>query len=547
MLRVLLAALLFFGCDRKQTSDPVDLAPATRDTPHAATTSEGELGELAAQADREAELCRARFSKIPVLDTRADDRRLRAEILARARAEPVVFLSEPVPAAPLSPVAIELRRQLEVSTGLWHVFDRLLKRFVKHPAILREVTLTDGYLYTRSPDLAALYANHLTLGLLFREPVLELTRGTETYRLKRAADGGYEYLDGPFSGQPARLLLYDRVFVEGEARGPDRHIDLRALAVRFAADEIVVARASDNEVGVELVYGSEKVQAVLERQGAKLELGCEAIFERQRDLVEARRQLHSRERRVHDALAEVIRQQVDEALPFDEPKTEEGQQDGKLRPEWRWAYLHGQTRYQFNGDTYWVFDRKGRPFVPQVCIDFITDTFERASGTWWRERGAPRERVRGDLDFDDFALENKRSVEKFVEFAKSRPDAFEVYSLPPEERIPLRNRSRFFGMLYEKRENYRPGDVVVILGLRDDEKFHYHSFFVYGSDPVTGMPTLVASNAGRPRIRTWENEMQNAPRRSIVARIRPRLSWLEAHVRTRQSVAVSDALPPPPG
>lgn len=39
---------------------------------------------------------------------------------------------------------------------------------------------------------------------------------------------------------------------------------------------------------------------------------------------------------------------VGEALPFDEPKTEEGQQDGNLRPAWRWAYTHGWDSYTFN-------------------------------------------------------------------------------------------------------------------------------------------------------------------------------------------------------
>jgi hypothetical protein len=543
MMRVFLAALLLFGCDRKQDPQPSEPAPVRDESPKATTSQ----GEKAAPDDRAALLCRERFAKIAALPVREEDRRLRAETLARARAEPVFFLSEPISPKPSSPVAQQWRRRLEASNGLWDAFDRLIDRFTKEPSILREVILTDGYLYTRSPELAALFANHLTLGLLFREPVLELTRGTVRRRLIRSEKGGYEYLDGPDHGKPAKLLLFDRVSVEGEKLGPARHVDLRAITARLAADEIFVTGSSESELAVELSYASERVQAVLARRGDGVELGCEALFDRQRDEVEARRKLHTRERRVQAALGEVIRQQVDEGLPFDEPKTEDGQQDGKLRPEWRWAYRHGRSRYEFNGDSYWVFDRNGRPHVPQVCIDFITDTFERASGTWWRERGAPRERTLGDLDFDDFSLENKRSVEKFIEFATSRSDAFEVYAVPPEERVALMNRSRFFGDLYSKRASYRVGDVVVIYGLRDDEKLHYHSFFVYESDPLTGMPTLVASNAGRPRIRTWENEMQNAPRRSVVARIRPRLSWLETHVRAPQSVAASEPHSPPPG
>jgi hypothetical protein len=69
--------------------------------------------------------------------------------------------------------------------------------------------------------------------------------------------------------------------------------------------------------------------------------------------------------------------------------------------------------------------------------------------------------------------------------------------------------------------------VVVILGQRNDEKLHYHSFFVFDADPVTGMPTLVAGNSGRPRVRAWAAEMASAPKRSIVARVRPLPSLLE--------------------
>ena len=51
------------------------------------------------------------------------------------------------------------------------------------------------------------------------------------------------------------------------------------------------------------------------------------------------------------------------------------------------------------------------------------------------------------------------------------------------------------------------------------------------------MPILLASNAGRPRIRTWEGEMRAAPRRSIHTRIRPRLDWLEQVIKPAEGVS----------
>jgi len=51
----------------------------------------------------------------------------------------------------------------------------------------------------------------------------------------------------------------------------------------------------------------------------------------------------------------------------------------------------------------------------------VTDTFERASGSWYRPRGEPRERIAGGLDFGALGIDNERSVESFVAFAKLHP------------------------------------------------------------------------------------------------------------------------------
>jgi hypothetical protein len=543
------ACALALSCSRRaELSRAIPSALKQLPTPTSAAVSPEQI-RAAQAADDGSRSCiervkalggNAEFTALPA----SDSARRRGELLARARAEPVLFRAAPLAAEPLSPVAAQWRKSLQ-SGASWGSFETMVRKFAKEPAVLRQIVLTDGYLYAEDPGLAVLYANYLTLGTLFREPVLKMERGSERWQLVRAKNG-YEFADGPERGKPARLLLFDRVWADGQDASPSLTLSVRPLAEELGSQEIAIESVQGFGAAARLRYGAQWVPAVLEIRDGRVHLGCEAVPSALRERVENARELSRRVRRAVEPLRAAIREQVDEALPFDEPKTEDGQQDGKLRPEWRMAYRHGRTQYEFNGDRYWVFDRDGRPHVPQVCIDFIADTFERASGTWWRARGEARERVVGRLDFDTFALENKRSVEQFVAFASEHPQWFEVHTPAEEERVALRNRARFFGTLYERRAHYQPGDIVVIYGLRDDDKLHYHSFFVYEVDPLTAMPTLVAANAGRPRIRTWEGEMQNAPARSIHARIRPRLSWLEA-IAGPASMAAKDAPKPPPG
>ena len=40
-----------------------------------------------------------------------------------------------------------------------------------------------------------------------------------------------------------------------------------------------------------------------------------------------------------------------------------------------------------------IYDRRGRPVPPQVCVDFIIDTWERSSGSWWAPLEAPKHAV----------------------------------------------------------------------------------------------------------------------------------------------------------
>ncbi|HTQ02371.1 MAG TPA: hypothetical protein VMI54_00890 [Polyangiaceae bacterium] len=449
----------------------------------------------------------------------------RAALLAQVKATPVVFLERPA-TAPADPVVRYWRHELLRSELPGRVLARLYHGFRRFPAFLREVLLTDGYLYAETPALGATLAEGVTPGALFREPRIVIERGSAELHAELDALGVYRYVDGPERGKPSRLVLFDRVRAESAPPLAPRHVDLEPLRDTLGFDSMTLERVTSDGVVALAHYGETAVPTLLVRHGAELELACEAPGPARAALDERRQTALGRARALERVRGAVLAA-VDESLPFDEPKTEFGQQDGKLRQEWRQAYFRGARHYDFNGDTYAVFDGGGRPFVPEVCIDFIVDSFERAGGAWYAPESAPRAHLAGRIDFDGTGMLNRRNVEEFIALARRRPDWFELRPTPPEEQVPFKWRDRFFATLFQERREYQPGDIVVILGERDDEKLHYHSFFVFDADPVTAMPTLVAGNSGRPRVRAWAAEMASAPKRSIFARVRPRAAFLE--------------------
>jgi hypothetical protein len=502
------------------------------------------------EAARAARECLAKIdaeSLAPAMEGAPELEARRAETFARAKADPVLFVRAPA-AAGLSRDGARLRKEIlgssEPVKALYEAYPALQRR----RDLAREALLTEGYLYAAWPPFASALSSLIRPEDLFHDPEIVIERGTEIIHAAlhvTKAGSSYTYLDGPEAGARVKLLLFDRVAPRGQSFGAPLHRDVGALRADLGFEEARVRHLAEAHVVADLRYGEDWVPTLLAAKGARLSLECEAIPDVRRERVAAARTFALRRERLLGRLREVMRAQVEEALPFDEPKTEVGQQDGKLRQNWVWAYRYGRNEFDFNEDKYKVFDFKGRPRVPQVCIDFVTDTFERAGGSWYRSRGERRERVAGTLDFATLGIDNERSVESFVGFAKAHPEAFEVVELPDEERVPYAKRPEFFAHLAAHRDRYRPGDIVTIYGLRDDGKMHYHSFFVYDADPVTGAPSLVAANAGRPRIRPWEAEMTSAPQRSIRARIRPRLPWLESVLDAKTPAEAAAPTPPP--
>ncbi|MEZ4224971.1 MAG: hypothetical protein R3B13_28720 [Polyangiaceae bacterium] len=519
MKRGLWCVVLLAACDHG--------APSSQSTQPALAPAAAAPAGPAPVAEPVAPSCRERIAAVRRSGQAFAAGPERAEVLARAKAEPVVFVKRPQQATDVGGEVESYRRQLAQSPAPGYTLTLLYKFLRNRPEVARALLLREGYLYSEVPSLAAAMVDLVEPQHLYDAPDLVIERGSAHLRAQRKGNH-YEYLDGPETGARARVLLYDRVWPAGEDPGPPLVVDVRTAKHELGFSRLELQAATAKELVARARYGRDWVPTLFRINGASLDRACEDVPADAAERVAQAREFEKRRAAVLAKKQGAILAMVREALPFDEPRTEEGQQDGNLRPAWRWAYTHGWDMYRFNDDNYLVFDASGRPKVPQVCIDFVTDTLERASGTWWSGRDAKeRGRSVGGIDFDSVGIENRRSVDVFIQFAKRTPEWFDVYELDPEERVRFLSRPEFFAHLAQHADRYQAGDVVAIFGPRSDGENHWHSFFIYDSDPVTGMPLVLASNAGRPRIRTWEAEMRSAPLRSIKARIRFRQDWLE--------------------
>ena len=453
----------------------------------------------------------------------------RAELMSRAKGEPVVFVRAPsLPTPSRGKLGLHPDVELQAYLGTKQHYDavrRTLQRHAGQYARLRQMLLREGYLYSEDPDRAFALLSQVGPHHLFGEEQIWIHRGEQVMQAKREG-ARYVFTDGPYAGQKATLMHLDRV---GTGTVPKPlHRDLRSLKYRLHFDEARVERITDEYLVLGLRYGDDWVISVVRSEGGHLELEAELIAPEIASRVNAARAQNAQRQSSMQSLRDAIADQVAERLPFDEPKTEIGQEDGTLRNLWRYAYLAGQTHYEHNDDQYSVFTAQGAPFVPQVCIDFVVDTFERASGTWWNSKSATPMRRVGGIDLREFGRTELRRTDFFVSFAREHDQWFDVLEFSPPERIAMGNKSRFFEEISRRVDDFQVGDVVLIRGYTpwDDQKPHSHVFMIYEADPITRVPIVIAGNAGPANLWSWETEARRTPLRTVHYRVRPRQQWL---------------------
>ncbi len=477
---------------------------------------------------------------LPTCETRIADRRLSApsarhlayvdslpEVLVRTQIDPVLFLRWP-DAAPRSAAAVALRSELDDAA---HPTRALREFLAAHPrrSLRREVLLEDGYLFSDRPALANALSSQVQLTTLFDAPRIYRSRDGVLDVLDRtdrdAAEPGYLEADGSL----ARLRLNDRVSESPDALADPLGLDLEVVREETGALRTIPTAIGDDAASLDLVFpdGTRRPSLAVVTSG-RTEIVCIGGAP---ETLDATRADASAFWARHRALVRAAQALVDEAPRFDEPTDEpEGvQEDGQLRGAWLAAYLAGETTFVYGTVEYPVFDAEGRPIPPEVCIDFVLDAWQRGGGTWFRSEREVPGRTHGSIDLAPAGPLPRRSLENLLDYARDEGAVLDRFDVESENLVPLARGAAYAHALARSADAFREGDALVVYGLRlQDMRNHHHALLVLRTDPMTGVPMVVADNQGRPALRTLTSAMQAAPLRSIAHRLRLDLVALES-------------------
>lgn len=540
-LLALVGTLALNGCEDSaaQAVPEASASPSLDEAP----TAEVAAPAPAAEVNRDAwQACQARIDSAktePALPGAPSFEKVRVH-MARVRGRPALWKKSFARPAKLQEVLDHNDTAPKVVTALRNLIQKTKSRDDRRALLLRE-----GYLWDDDVHLALALVEQVSLPNLFEEPTLYLQRGVELYELERVKKTRYLkerylYKDGPLAGEVAEILLGDRVSPD-KAQLTDETafaVDLQDVVAHEPIDRIRPQHLSAGHLVADVRYGPGNwAPALFTVKGPKAELACEVLTTELAPKRTAYVAEHELLRAAMKRVRHVIREMVKEDIPFD---ADTGQSMGFLRKEWKRAYFKGWRKFDYEGKLRYIYDDEGRPIPPQVCIDFLTDTWERASGTWYaaadkvetKKKGKfklePKpKRTKGGIDLDALDVENRRSVAKFTEFTESQKELFDVWALPKDERFPFKERDRFFNYLHEKSDMFRPGDMITLHGYKEGGRPHYHSLIVLEQDPITGVITRIAGNAVFPREQTLEGIMYISPKRSIRHRIRVKEPWLK--------------------
>ena len=493
--------------------------------------------EIAAvETDEAFTTCRARYDALiagPSAPGAKSYDAHRAAFLGRVRGEPVVFVREPaaVKSSELDKVARIAKMAFDKEPPGIRVL-KLKDRLKRDPPSLRAALLREGYFYADDPNDLFSMVELVSLTDLFAEPNLFLLRRGTIEKLARSGTTRaptYVFAEGKLVGRTVQLLFGDRVGTSEADLASPLHRDIATLADHEGFERIRIDRLTETDLAATLRFGDSEAKAVLSSTGATLELACIAEPKPTRDLTASHARATEQHRAAIRALRGTVTEVVFEALPFDRPRGVTGpDRDGELRAFWAGAYLAGQQAFEHDGSTYLVYRADGRPNPPEVCVDFVLESFERTAGSWFAPRGQKPHRDKGRFSFEGHGLDRPRGVVSLGTFAEKLPELFDMRRFAGPERIPFGDRDRFFAFLEAHTDLFEPGDILSIQGLKRDDRVHQHAILLEAVDPISGFPYALADQMRLPRRRSWEGIMAEAPKRSLYYRAHPKVGIIAA-------------------
>ena len=460
--------------------------------------------------------CEARIESHKPIDTSELERYRRAlpHIVIDTKTTPVQYLRKPKLTD--EPVAREIADTLGRKAHLTQYIRKLISKHRDDKSLLRRIFLREGYFFDDRPRVARQMVREIMLTDLFSAPRI--------FRFRKNRVETLTLSDGQYLGEDrkrARLLINDRVATSVKALQPLLHLDMEVIKDKTGARRTILDKSFEDAASINLVFpGGEQRPALVQLIDNRTHIECIGGDTR---TLETTISTAKKFWEKHNIIIETAKKIVAERPIFDEPTDElEGvQEDGELRQAWKKAYRNRKKKFLYREVEYDVFDRRGNPTPPQVCVDFIVDTWERAYGTWYSKKGNPPTRTEGRIDF--YALENvsRRYISSILGHALQEGSPFLRYDIPRRDWAPLEERWRYVRKLAKHANHYREGDLLVIHGLREEDmQEHYHTVLILETDLITGLPELIADNQGRPRITTLIRAMRAAPKRSVKYRIR---------------------------
>lgn len=443
-----------------------------------------------------------------------------------AKGHPVFLIKEPDYYFSDDRVIISHRDRFNRANAWKFLISDTNRKFYKYNKNIGYNTfLREGYLYHPNPTTSKALSELVTIDMLVGESIFYIHRGSLKMKVEKKG-GRYWYADGPYKGRTATIQFMDRILLSGNYEDEPLHLDFAPIKDDLGFDTITPTLVSSSFVVADINYGELKSQALLKRNGASVDLICETT-----DTSEVRDKRSYRGNGIR-LMKKAMMEQVQEKIPFDEPKYEVGQEDGKLRDAWLNYFYRGSLKYQYTNqrmtEENYIYGHLGKPLPPQVCVDFLVDTIDRTAGSWYTDVGDRRKPQKTEGTFNSTHLRYKdedgkdkhyaiRNVRGFTHFASDHPEWFEIINVDDKVKI---GSDDFF--TYLKTLKLQEGDMVFIRGEVpwDENKEHFHSFIIYQNDPVSGMPVLLAMNAGHAALRPWKIETNRTPKRHIFRVIR---------------------------